>query len=468
VDGGAFQNSGATVSNLSVGSHTVEFKNVSGWTAPNSQSVTVTANNTSTASGTYLVATSTGSLQVTISPAGALSAGAQWQVDGGAFQNSGATVSNLSVGTHTVAFKSINGWTTPASQTVTISANTTATTSGTYVAAPTAGSLQVTINPAGAVSDGAQWQVDGGAFQNSGAIVSNLSPGDHTISFKPVSGWTTPGNQIMPVSAGTTNSTSGTYVTAPTTGSLRVTITPAAAVTAGAQWQVDGGAFQESGATLSNLSPGDHTISFKPVSGWSTPTNQIMPVTAGVTNATSATYTAPPLQLMSAVSRKTHGTSGAFDIPLSLSTPASVECRTGGGNRDHTLVFTFNSDVVSGSATVTSGGGGSVTSTSFSGNTMTVALTGVNNAQRLTLTLNNVTSVTSQVLPSTPFTAGFLVGDTNGSSSVNTSDIGQTKAQSGQVVSASNFRTDVTANGGSISSSDVGLVKSAAGSVIAP
>jgi hypothetical protein len=69
-------------------------------------------------------------------------------------------------------------------------------------------------------------------------------------------------------------------------------------------------------------------------------------------------------------------------------------------------------------------------------------------------------------LAATPVTVGFLVGDTNGSNSVNTSDIGQTKAQSGQVVTGANFRMDVTANGGSISSSDVGLVKSAAGSLI--
>jgi hypothetical protein len=145
-----------------------------------------------------------------------------------------------------------------------------------------------------------------------------------------------------------------------------------------------------------------------------------------------------------------------------------VECRTGGGNRDHALVFTFNADVVSGGATVSSSGGGSVTSTSFSRNTMTVALTRVNNAQPVTVTLNHVTSGTSQLLPSTPITVGFLVGDTIGSGSVNATDIGQTKAQSGQVMSASNFRMDVTANGGSISSSDVGLVKSTAGSIIAP
>lgn len=74
-----------------------------------------------------------GSLQVTIIPAGAIVAGAQWQVDGGGFQNAGAAISGLPIGTHTVSFKAINGWTTPANQTVAIAANQTTTVTGTYV-----------------------------------------------------------------------------------------------------------------------------------------------------------------------------------------------------------------------------------------------------------------------------------------------------------------------------------------------
>jgi uncharacterized repeat protein (TIGR02543 family) len=50
------------------------------------------------------------SLQVTITPAGAITAGAQWQVDGGAWQNSGATVTNLSAGSHTVSLSTISGY----------------------------------------------------------------------------------------------------------------------------------------------------------------------------------------------------------------------------------------------------------------------------------------------------------------------------------------------------------------------
>src|SRR5208282_2559389 len=143
--------SGATVSGLSVGSHTVSFSTVSGWTTPANQNVSVSANSTATTTGTYVSNPQTGSLQVTISPAGAISAGAQWQVDGGTLQSSGATVSGLSVGSHTVSFSTVSGWTTPANQNVSVSANSTATTTGTYVSVPQTGSLQVTISPAGAI-----------------------------------------------------------------------------------------------------------------------------------------------------------------------------------------------------------------------------------------------------------------------------------------------------------------------------
>src|ERR1017187_3258110 len=74
-----------------------------------------------------------GSLQVTITPPAAITAGAQWQVDGGIPQPSGATVLGLSVGNHTVSFSTVSPWTTPANQTVSVSANSTVTATGIYI-----------------------------------------------------------------------------------------------------------------------------------------------------------------------------------------------------------------------------------------------------------------------------------------------------------------------------------------------
>ncbi len=286
VDGGAWRNSGTTANGLTVGTHTVSYKAVAGWNTPANQSVRVNLWQTTSVTGTYAAVTQSGSLTVTLLPTAAVTAGAQWQVDGGALQNSGASVSGLSVGSHTVAFKAIAGYTTPASQTVTISANATTTATGTYVLQT--GALTVTLLPAAAVTAGAQWQVDGGALQNSGATVSGLAVGSHTVAFKAIAGYTTPASQTVTVAANATTTATGTYVLQ--TGALTVTLLPADAVTAGAQWQVDGGALQNSGATVSGLSVGSHTVAFKTIAGYTAPASQTVSVLAGQTATARGTY----------------------------------------------------------------------------------------------------------------------------------------------------------------------------------
>lgn len=133
----------------------------------------------------------TGSIQVTIEPSGAIAAGAQWQIDGHPLQDSGTILSGLSPGTYPILFKSVPGYAIPADRSVTVVADQTATTTGNYALIPS-GSLQVTIEPPGAIAAGAQWRVDNGAFQDSGIILSGLSPGSHTVTFVPVIGYILP------------------------------------------------------------------------------------------------------------------------------------------------------------------------------------------------------------------------------------------------------------------------------------
>jgi hypothetical protein len=168
------------------------------------------------------------------------------------------------------------------------------------------------------------------------------------------------------------------------------------------------------------------------------------------------------LSLASAVSRKTHGSAGDFDIPLPLSGNPGVECRTGGANGAYAIVVTFSNVVESGNASVTAGAGSVAGAPVLSGNTMTVNLTGVTDAQRITVNLTGVTDQFAQVLPNTSVTMGVLAGDTTGDGTVNSADVGQTKSQSGNAVTASNFRQDVNLDG-NINASDVGLVKSKSG-----
>ena len=167
-------------------------------------------------------------------------------------------------------------------------------------------------------------------------------------------------------------------------------------------------------------------------------------------------FRANPLELVAAVSRKSHGGT-LFDIALPLTGAPGVECRTGGAGGDHMLVFSFTTNVLSGSATVTDGTGMTGTA-SFSGNTMTVPLTGVTDQQKITVTLNGVTDASSQVLPPSSVSMNVLFGDTNGNKSVNSTDVSQTKLQSGVTISAANFRNDTSVNG-TINATDVSQVK---------
>ena len=173
-------------------------------------------------------------------------------------------------------------------------------------------------------------------------------------------------------------------------------------------------------------------------------------------------------------SRKTHGGTASFDIDLHYgsSTPG-IECRSGGATSDYELIVIFpfpvsvtgspQAAVTSGSAVIGSNGSANGGSVGVDGSTITIPLTNVANAQTCVVRLNGVSDgINNNIMT---LSAGVLLGDTNGNGSVNASDIGQTKAQSGQALAASNFRSDVNANG-AINASDIGLVKSKSGTAL--
>jgi uncharacterized delta-60 repeat protein len=164
--------------------------------------------------------------------------------------------------------------------------------------------------------------------------------------------------------------------------------------------------------------------------------------------------------LVSAVSRLTHGSAGTFDVNLPLTGTPGVECRSsaslGAGN--YSVVFTFMDDVTNCGSAGTIGGS---VSSGPNPNQCTENLTGVPNAQYTTVTLNNVVGSQNNS-GNVSVQMGVLVGDTTASGAVNSSDIAQTQSQSGQPVTADNFREDVTVNG-AINSSDIALVQSQLG-----
>ena len=165
-----------------------------------------------------------------------------------------------------------------------------------------------------------------------------------------------------------------------------------------------------------------------------------------------------------AYSRKTHGSSGTFDIPLPLTGTPGVECRASVDGAYQIVVVFANRISSTGAVNVTSGPG-SVESATVNGGEVTVNLVGLANAQTTVITLHDVHNGAINGDISVPIS--LLVGDTNGSRAVTASDISQTKGQSGLPVTAANFRTDVNANG-AITATDIGQVKAQSGTQLLP
>jgi hypothetical protein len=191
--------------------------------------------------------------------------------------------------------------------------------------------------------------------------------------------------------------------------------------------------------------------------------------TGGMLLNSGGRYCAQPSTpiVQNAVSRKTHGNTGLFDVNLPLSGTPGVECRSGGATNDYTIAVTFLANVsvngnpqaavTSGSGSIGSGGVADGGTVAIAGNTVIIPLTNVANAQTIQVTLNGVNGTNNFVIP-----MSILIGDTNGNGTVNASDISQTKSRIGQQLNETNFRSDVTANG-YIDATDVSMVKSAVG-----
>jgi len=107
-----------------------------------------------------------GTVTVTLMPQEAIDAGARWNVDGGAWRESGGIVSGLSMGSHTVDYRTVNGWDTPLAENIIVDDEETTSTTGVYTAAllPSvetnaashitfnAGVLNSTVNPNGGMT----------------------------------------------------------------------------------------------------------------------------------------------------------------------------------------------------------------------------------------------------------------------------------------------------------------------------
>ena len=108
--------------------------------------------------------------------------------------------------------------------------------------------------------------------------------------------------------------------TTPITGDLLVNITPQAAVNAGAQWRfvsLGVGNYQTPNVLFQDLGPGQYQINFKPVSSYTTPSDQTVNVVAGQTaNVTGNYVTLAPSTYTLTLNTSNPDAGGATASPL--------------------------------------------------------------------------------------------------------------------------------------------------------
>lgn len=290
--GSTWTNFGSSVS-VTPGTYTISYKAVSGYTAPSSTSATVTAGNTTTiTAGAYTANASTGTLLVKTS--GNLPSGAAWSIDGGTTWNStfGSPGVTVPVGeTLTITFKQVAGYVTPASKSVTITSTNEETVwleSNAYAALV----LYVNYpmdNSGNRAPSGAQWSIDGGSTWHDFRVdVSPVPAGTYTITYKSVTGYSTPVNESVTITGSTARTqheiaSNNLYVAY---GVLTVHLTDNAG--GAGRWIVNGTEYASDSSP--SLAPGDYTITFKAVSGYTAPASQTANVVSQQTTQLTAEY----------------------------------------------------------------------------------------------------------------------------------------------------------------------------------
>jgi hypothetical protein len=184
-----------------------------------------------------------------------------------------------------------------------------------------------------------------------------------------------------------------------------------------------------------------------------------------------STYVAPPcgglpipVELDTVVSSKVHGsTERKIDMPVTG--PHGIECRDGGANGEHTLVFTFADTLTSVQSAAVSSGSGEVKDSAIDSNDShqyVVNLKNVANEQHIFVTLHGVQGAAGHSSDAISAPMSLLLGDVNADGFVLSGDYTTVRQKSGSAADADNFRCDVNYDG-TILSGDYTTVRQQSG-----
>jgi pimeloyl-ACP methyl ester carboxylesterase len=253
-----------------------------------------------------------------------------WPSASGNIYNSGSVVQLTAYVNPGYVFDHWSGNASGTASTIYITMNGNTSVTANFALDTSIGNVRVNIQPQSAIDEGAQWKMfPFTSWYNSGDQIYGITPKRYYVSFKEIPGWVTPNNMDnipVDVVGGTTTQVTGTYQEIP--GTVQVTIEPDAAVTAGAHWRLDGGAWQASAASVGSVTSGAHQIEFQTVPGWTTPATQPVTVQRAGNVIALGQYSPPPgLSLITFVSPKTGPIAGGTLLTIegaNFSTNAAV------------------------------------------------------------------------------------------------------------------------------------------------
>jgi len=131
-----------------------------------------------------------------------------------------------------------------------------------------------------------------------------------------------------------------------TTGYLQVSISPQAAITAGAQWMISGSGVWRNSGDKAELSPGSYTVEYKSITGYTTPSSALAAITLGQTSTLTGTYVAVASTYTVSGSVKTASGAAIYGVTMTLSTGVT-------GMTDSSGNYSFSSIAAGSSGTVT-------------------------------------------------------------------------------------------------------------------
>jgi hypothetical protein len=195
---------------------------------------------------------------------------------------------SAAAGDYTITYGAVAGYTTPASETKTLSNGGSITFTGTYSAAASVGTIAVSTNNASAT-----FTVFGPAvYSGSGTswTQTNAPTGVYMIIYGNVAGYSTPPNDSLTLTSGSTITFTGTYASLSASGTISVSCNNDSA-----SYTITGtNTYTGTGRsnTHSSAPTGSYTIVFGAVAGYSTPASQTASLSSGGTLTFTGIYIA--------------------------------------------------------------------------------------------------------------------------------------------------------------------------------